>query len=132
MYPSHQKSALQAYQRAQTSALPPKQIEVMAFNRAAAQLKQASQNIRNYGAYATALKHNQRLWTAVQAALTGDTCRVPDAIRTQMLNLSLFVDTQTLKALSRPSANALTPLIEINFSMAGGLAESGRDPHTLN
>ena len=132
MYPSHQKSALQAYQRAQTSAMPPKQIEVTAFRRAAFMLKQAGQNVQEYGPYATALKHNQRLWTAIQAGLTGEACRVPQDIRSKMLDLSLFVDMQTLRALSKPNSKALTPLIEINLSMADGLAESGRRPPTLN
>lgn len=132
MYPSHQKSALQAYQRTQNSAMSPLQTEVMAFNRAAAQLKRASENVSDFGDYVEALRFNQRLWTAVQASLVDDPDRVPEPVRTNMLNLSLFIDKHTLEALTAPDANKLTPLIEINLAMAGGLFDNARRQRTLN
>ncbi len=132
MYPSHQKSALQAYQRTQSSAMSPKQTEVLAFNRAAAQLKRASEDSGNFTAYAEALRFNQRLWTAVQASLLDNPERVPEPVRTNMLNLSLFIDKHTLDALQDPRAEKLSSLIEINLAMAGGLFENARHERTLN
>ncbi len=132
MYPSHQKSALHAYQRAQTSAMTPKQTEVMAFNRAASLLRQAGENIRDYGAYVTALKFNQRLWTAIQAGLLDNPERVPEPVRTNMLNLSLFIDKHTLDAVRQPASDKLAALIEINLAMAGGLVDNARNQRTLN
>jgi len=132
MYPSHQKSALQAYQRAQNSAMSPIQMEVMAFNRAAAGLKRAAENLHDFGGYVEALRFNQRLWTAVQASLVDDPERMPEPVRTNMLNLSLFIDKQTLDALTNPEAKKLTALIEINLAMAGGLFDNTRAKRTLN
>lgn len=132
MYPSHQKSALRAYQRAQTSAMTVKQSEIMAFNKAASRLKRAGENIRNFGEYIAALQYNQRLWTGIQASLMDDDGRVPDPIRTKMLNLSLFIDKQTLNAILKPDARKLDSLIEINRTMADGLVDSARAGRTLN
>ena len=44
----NQKAAMSAYQRAQTSVMTPLQMEVLAFKRAAAQLKKAAENIKNF------------------------------------------------------------------------------------
>lgn len=125
MYPLYSKRALQSYSRVQSSAMSPKQAEVMAFNRAASLLKKASENIANYPSYAAALQFNLRLWTAVQAELVENRDRVPDPIRTQILDLSLFVDKQTMAALGQPNAESLNALIEIDMSMAEGLSLSG-------
>lgn len=132
MYPSHQKSALHAYQRTQNSAMSAKQMEVMAFNRAASRLKQAGENIHNIGDYISALQFNQRLWTAIQASLMEDDGRVPEPVRTNMLNLSLFIDRHTLDAIHKPAADKLQSLIEINLAMAGGLVDNARNQRTLN
>lgn len=132
MYPSHQKSALHAYQRAQNSAMSTIQMEVLAFNRAASRLKQAGENIRNIGDYMAALQFNQRLWTAIQASLMEDDGRVPEPVRTNMLNLSLFIDKHTLEAIRRPKADKLHSLIEINLAMAGGLMDNALSQRTLN
>ena len=132
MYPSHQKSALHAYQRAQNSAMSVKQLEVLAFNRAASRLRQAGENVRDLGIYIPALRFNQRLWTAIQARLMEDESGVPEPVRTNMLNLSLFIDKQTLDALHKPAAEKLQSLIEINLAIAGGLVDSERQSRTVN
>ena len=126
MYPLNHNSVLQAYKKTQMSAMSTKQMEVMAFRRATSMLKQASENVRDYESYTAALKFNQRLWTAIQAGLTGDNHRVPEPVRTKLLNLSLFVDNQTLTALTQPKAEHLSALIDINISITDGLAEQGR------
>ena len=132
MYPTHQKSALHAYQRAQNSAMSIKQMEVLAFNRAASRLKQAGENVRNIAEYIAALQFNQRLWTTIQASLMENNGRVPEPVRTNMLNLSLFIDKHTLEAIRQPNATKLQALIEINLAMAGGLVDNARSQRTLN
>ncbi|NQW00539.1 MAG: flagellar biosynthesis regulator FlaF [Rhodospirillales bacterium] len=132
MYPSHQKSALDAYQRTQNSAMSPRQLEVLAFNRAASRLRQAGENIHDFAAYIAALTFNQRLWTAIQAGLMEDDGRVPEPVRSNMLNLSLFIDRHTLDAIRKPAAGKIQALIEINRAMADGLADNARRQRTLN
>jgi flagellar biosynthesis regulator FlaF len=126
MYPKNSinhKAALNAYKRAQSSVMSPLQIEVMAFKRAASKMKQAAKNMKDLTGYIDALKFNQRLWTALQVGLTDQACRVPEPVRTKMLNLSLYVDTRTLDAIIRPSTSHLSSLIQIDLSLADGLFE---------
>jgi flagellar biosynthesis activator protein FlaF len=132
MYPSHQKSALHSYQRAQSSAMSVRQLEVLAFNRAASQLRRAGENVRDLGVYITALRFNQRLWTAIQARLMDDNSGVPEPVRTNLLNLSLFIDKQTLNAIHTPAAEKLRSLIEINLAMAGGLVDGESQSRSVN
>ena len=126
MYPKNlinHKTALNAYQRAQSSVMSPLQIEVMAFKRAASKMKQAAKNMKDFIGYAEALQFNQRLWTLIQAELSDQKCRVPEPVRTKILNLSLYVDTQTLDAIIQPSASRLYSLINIDLNLANGLFE---------
>lgn len=135
MYPTNpinSKVALNAYRRAQTSVMSPLQMEILAFKRAAANLKQAAENIKDFTAYIEALQFNQRLWTAIQVGLAAEDCRVPEPVRTKMLNLSLYVDTHTLEAITYPSAAHLSVLIEIDLSLADGLFEGRRPQSALN
>jgi flagellar biosynthesis regulator FlaF len=86
-------------------------------------MKQAAKNMKDLTGYIDALKFNQRLWTALQVGLTDQACRVPEPVRTKMLNLSLYVDTRTLDAIIRPSTSHLSSLIQIDLSLADGLFE---------
>ena len=135
MYPNRSithKAAFNAYQRTQSSVMTPLQIEIMAFKRAAAKMKHASKNMKNFVGYVEALQYNQRLWTAIQAGLTDQSCRVPEPVRTKMLNLSLYVDTRTLNAITQPNASHLSSLISIDLSLADGLFEGRQTSSTLN
>ncbi|HER27106.1 MAG TPA: flagellar biosynthesis regulatory protein FlaF, partial [Rhodospirillales bacterium] len=106
--------ALRSYQRAQQSAMSPRIMEKTVFARAISLLMQAADNIDDYQAYAAALKFNQRLWTYIQSSLSENSGEVPGGIRTSLLNLSLFIDQQTLRALADPEAQKLDALIHIN------------------
>jgi flagellar protein FlaF len=135
MYPKNSPNhrvALNAYQRAQSSVMSPLQIEIMAFKRAAAKMKQAAENIKDFMGYVEALKFNQRLWTAIQVELTGQDCRVPEPVRKKILNLSLYVDTQTIVAIIQPSASNLSSLINIDLSLADGLFKGRKKVSALN
>ena len=117
------KAALGAYQRTQSSVMTPLQIEIMAFKKAASKMKLAGKNMSDFIGYVEALQFNQRLWSVIQVGLTEQNCRVPEPLRTSMLNLSLFVDTQTLDAITQPSASHLSSLINIDLRLADGLFE---------
>ena len=126
MYPKHStnyKAAMNSYQRAQSSVMTPLQIEIMAFKRAAAKLKLAEKNMKDFSGYVKALQFNQRLWTAIQIRLTDQECQIPELLRTKILNLSLYVDNRTLDAIIHPSASHLSSLISIDLSLADGLCE---------
>ncbi len=122
------KQALQAYQKAQHSAMSMPYMEKSIFARAISLLRQAQQNMGDYQGYAAALKFNQRLWTFIQSHLSDSDDQIPRKIRINLLNLSLFVDQQSIRALSNPMAAQLDALIEINIDVSRGLATEAPSP----
>ena len=75
----------------------------------------------DYDAYASALRFNQTLWTIIQADLGRDGSHLPAGLRRDILNLSLYVDKQTIKALTDTKAEHLGALVEIDRTIARGL-----------
>jgi len=69
----------------------------------------------------TALKYNQRIWTVFQAELEKVENPLPEALKIDLLRLSLFIDRRTLEILAEPKPEKLTILIEINRNIAAGL-----------
>jgi flagellar protein FlaF len=116
-------SAANAYFQAQKSAATPRSAEAIAFTQAAVALDQAKTLTHDYDAYSDALKSNQKLWTVVQVDLLEDGNRLSNDLKQNLLDLSAFVDKQTLKALVDPQAEHLDAPIEINRNIAGGLRE---------
>lgn len=110
-----------AYQHGQRLALTPCIAEAEAFTKAALLLVKAKHREDDYTSYATAVKFNQVLWTLIQSDLSENGSRFPDDLKSDLLSLSLFVDRQTVKALSEPKAEHLEALIEIDRNIARGL-----------
>ncbi len=128
-------SPTDAYGKANKMAITPRAAEAEAFSKAARLLPLARQDTFDYDTYASALRFNQELWTLIQAeqalvSATDNTSLTP-GLRRDTLNLSLFVDKQTIKALSDPEISHLDSLIEINRAIARGLSpriQSGITP----
>ena len=114
-------AAINAYNKAQTSAISATHVEKMAFERAVGLLSRAANNIRDFDSYVSALKFNQTLWTLIQAGISDGDIQLPKNIKTNLLNLGSFVDAQTFKALADPNEAYLTSLIEIDLNIVGGL-----------
>lgn len=72
-------------------------------------------------AYRAALRQNWRLWTIIQADVSGEDSPLPDEIRQNILSLSVFIDKHTVGALAEPNGQKLRVLIDINRHIAGGL-----------
>src|ERR1700744_5613137 len=76
----------------------PARTEAWALLEAARQLHQTKDGpIEDFRA---ALRMNWRLWTVVQPSLSKADCKVPPAIRRNLLGLSNFVDRQTAELLA--------------------------------
>ena len=125
------KKALQAYQRAQHSVMPPRFLEQEAFAQAISMLKFAQEDITAFRQYAEALKFNQRLWTLIQSTLADDGDNIPVAIRTSLLDLSIFIDRRTISALTTPNAEKLDALVDININISRGLTAATAYPSAL-
>ncbi|NQU59797.1 MAG: flagellar biosynthesis regulator FlaF [Rhodospirillales bacterium] len=126
-------SPFNAYQQTQRLALTPTAAEAGAFTKAASLLGKARDNVNDYDSYSAALNFNQLLWTVLQADLASGSNALPDELKRILLSLSLFVDRQTIMALSEPKAEHLDALIEIDMNLASGLRQqlsqaSGDEP----
>ena len=74
-----------------------------------------------------ALRLNWRLWTIFQAELTQDRPDLDTEIHHNMLTLCQFVDKHTVGALFKPTADALSVLINLNRNIASGLLNMPED-----
>ena len=112
---------LQAYAQIQKSSMSSREIEAMAFTKAALMLDEAAQSLDDYDSYASALKFNQLLWTIIQADIVDKENQLPPQIKANILSLSIFVDRQTIKGLAERKKEHVDVLIGINKNLAEGL-----------
>jgi flagellar protein FlaF len=110
-----------AYQQQQKRNLSPREVEAMAFTKAALMLEDAKKFAGNITEYSKALRFNHLLWTIIQADLTDPENQLPPEIKANVMSLSIFVDKQTTKALRSNAAGDLDVLININRNLAAGL-----------
>lgn len=115
------KDKVAAYAQQQKRNLSPREVEAMAFTKAAVLLEEAKQKTNNIEEYAKALRFNHLLWTIIQADLTEPENQLPNEIKANVMSLSIFVDKQTTKAMRTSSAADLDVLININRNLAAGL-----------
>ncbi len=118
------KDKIAAYAQQQKRNLSPREVEAMAFTKAAVMLEDAKKLTNNIAEFSKALRFNHLLWTIIQADLTDPENQLPPEIKANVMSLSSFVDKQTTKALRSSAANDLDLLININRNLAAGLRTS--------
>jgi flagellar biosynthesis activator protein FlaF len=85
--------SIQAYQKTATKTESPRQTEYRAFAAVTQGLIEASQMpATELGRKAEALARNRRLWSLLAADCAADGNLLPNALRAQIISLSLFVD----------------------------------------
>ncbi len=115
------KDKVAAYQQQQKRNLTPREVEAMAFTKAAVLLEEVKQKTNNIEEYSKALRFNHLLWTIIQADLTEPENELPNELKANIMSLSIFVDKQTTKAMRSSNAADLDVLININRNLAAGL-----------
>ena len=115
------KAASDAYNRSQSVTLPPREIEAIAFSKAAHALDRVRKTASDHASRVSALTFNQMLWTLVQASVVEQSCDIPTELKANILSLSIFVDKKTFKAIVDPKSQDLDILIRIDKAMASGL-----------
>lgn len=115
---------LNAYHDVEKATLSGRDLEAMILTRAANML----QDVKNHWAAEdrsarldAALRYNQKVWSLFQAELTGTENTLPAQVKSNLLNLSAFVDRRTFEVIAYPDANKLEILITINKNIASGL-----------
>jgi flagellar protein FlaF len=94
----------------------------------------------NMRLYNEAIRHNQRLWTIFQVALSDPENPLPENLKLILLNLSRYVDKTSFRAVGGYMPELIDSLININRIIAKGLSKpvEGADiyapaaePHTV-
>jgi flagellar protein FlaF len=126
------KDKVAAYAQQQKRSLSPREVEAMAFTKAALLLEEAKQKTGNIEEYSKALRFNHLLWTIIQADLTEPENQLPNEIKANIMSLSIFVDKQTTKAMRSSNAVDLEVLININRNLAAGLRTTPQTASTTD
>lgn len=112
--------SVQAYQRAAQRAETPRQTEYRAFALATrALIESASLSQYEVGKRAEALAKNRQLWSILAADCATSGNSLPQALRAQIISLSLFIDRYSSQVLRENAP--VDVLVEINRSIMQGL-----------
>jgi flagellar protein FlaF len=102
--------------------------EAWALSEASRRLVVASKTEDGGKSLREALVLNQRLWTIFQTSMTEPDCPLPREIRDNVLALSIMMDRQILQRLGDLDGSKLQPMLDINRSVAEGLAQRPQSP----
>jgi flagellar biosynthesis activator protein FlaF len=114
--------SLKAYQKAQRNSENPRDTEYRLFAQVTQALIEASKAGRsNLTVFVDALDWNRRLWSTLAVDCASNENKLPDALRAQIISLSLWVSRFSSEA-TRTGAS-IEPLIDVNKSMMAGLSQ---------
>jgi flagellar biosynthesis activator protein FlaF len=120
----------QAYARTAQQTLQGRALEAHVLLKAAAKL----QGIRDQwetrqGELPEALLSNRKLWTVFVTAMSDESCQLPSMVRSNIINLGMFVFNRTLQMAVDAKPTQLNVLIDINRNLAAGLrGDDGSQP----
>lgn len=119
--------SIQAYQNAAKKTEGPRQTEYRAFAAATRGLiDAASLPATEVGRRMEALALNRRLWSLLAADCSADGNQLSQALRAQIISLSLFVDKHSSQVMR--AGASFDVLIDINRTIMQGLAPSAPVP----
>ena len=78
-----------------------------------------------------AVRLNWRIWTIIQAAMLDPQTEIPITIRSNLLNLTNFIDKRSVELISKPLPDKLDVLVNINRQIGAGLMGSISDDDEL-
>jgi flagellar biosynthesis activator protein FlaF len=116
----------QAYARTAQQTLQGRALEAHVLLKSAARL----QAIRDAWPVADkelqdALLANRKIWTVFVTGMTQPDCPLPNLVRSNIVNLGMFVFNRTLEMTGNARPEQLGALIEINRNLAAGLRGDG-------
>jgi len=128
-YSTVHATEIEAYRTVQKTTMSGREIEASVLLSAAMRLKQCQDNWNARDREMRldeALKFNQLIWTIFQGELAKPDNPLPKKLRQDILSLSAFIDKRIFTAMSYPSPDKLTVLININLNIAAGLRETSK------
>ncbi len=112
--------SLQAYQKTQRVTETPRDTEYRLFGQVTGALMAAKGLKPTDKALIEALDKNRRLWSALSVDCTSDANQLPEAVRAQIISISLWVSRYTSDVMRRKAP--VDPLIDINRTIMEGLS----------
>ena len=119
-----QQTPQEAYSAQQGGTLTGRELEASVLTRAGLMLKQVQDNWDSADRsekLLEAIRFNQKVWSFFQSELSMPDNPLPQKLREDILNLSLFVDKRLFEVMSNPEKQKLDIIIDINFNIAAGL-----------
>ena len=112
----------QAYARTAQQTLQGRDLEAHVLLKSAARLQAIRDDweVRRHS-LEEALLANRKIWTVFVTNMSADDCPLQAAIRSNIINLGLFVFNRTIQMAIDPRPEQLTALIDINRNLAAGL-----------
>jgi flagellar biosynthesis activator protein FlaF len=122
------ETAARTYEHRRAKGGNPRETEGRALLESARRMSEAQNNPEDKQGISTVARLNWRLWTILQAEICAPECALPPEIRTNMLNLSNFIDKRMVGILANPQPDKLDILININRQIASGLLTAVGQP----
>jgi flagellar biosynthesis activator protein FlaF len=121
-------SPAQAYARTAQQTLQGRDLEANVLLKSAARLQGIRDNweVRR-GELEAALLANRKIWTIFVSAMSAEDCPLPSQIRSNIINLGMFVFNRTIQMSVDPKPAQLTILIDLNGNIAAGLRGSNAE-----
>jgi flagellar protein FlaF len=121
---------IKAYELIERATLPGVELEATVLVRVATRLKECQDrwdDADHQARLREALEYSQKVWTFFQSELSRPDHPLPQALRQDLVNLSVFIDRRIFEVMAYPAPEKLTAIININRDIAAGLRGSGRD-----
>ena len=114
--------AAKAYVKTARETAAPRQLEADLLLQAAAKLQAVHDSWRDKPTgLDDALLYNRRLWTVFIDAVLRDDNKLPAPVRSNIVNLGMYVMGETFSLMTKPKPKHLESIIEINRRIAAGL-----------
>jgi flagellar biosynthesis activator protein FlaF len=116
----------QAYARTAQQTLQGRDLEAHVLLKSAARLQGIRDNFEaRQGELSDALLANRKIWTIFVTSMSADDCQLPSLVRSNIINLGMFVFNRTLQLSVNAKPEQLRVLIDINRNLAAGLRGDG-------
>jgi flagellar protein FlaF len=115
-------SPAQAYARTAQQTLQGRDLEAHVLLKSAARIQGIRDNFDlRQGDLADALLANRKIWTIFVTSMSAPDCQLPNLVRSNIINLGMFVFNRTLQLAVDARPEQLNVLIDINRNIASGL-----------
>jgi flagellar biosynthesis activator protein FlaF len=121
-------NSAQAYAKTAQQTLQGRDLEAHVLLKSAARLQGIRDNWEmRRGELEEALLNNRKIWTIFVSSMSGEDCQLPSVLRSNMINLGMYVFNRTIQLTVDAQPEQLTVLIDINRNIAMGLRGNGAD-----